>query len=196
MTYELWVGLIGFAFVSSITPGPNNMMLLASGVNFGVKRTIPHMLGVSLGHAFLVFLSGVGIAHLFRQWPFLSIVMKVLAVLYMLWLAWKIANAGEPVKGEKKSRPLTFFQAAAFQWVNPKGLVMAITVVTIYASDDSILTMASVSIAFCLVNLPCVAIWACAGSALRRFLSTRKRLRAFNYTLASLLVLSLFPVLL
>jgi hypothetical protein len=122
MTYELFLALLGFAFVTSVTPGPNNMMLLASGVNFGFRRTVPHMLGISIGHALMVFLVGLGLAGVFRAWPPALLVLKIASVAYMLWLAWKIAQSGSPGEGRAKATPMTFLQAAAFQWVNPKGL--------------------------------------------------------------------------
>ena len=127
MTYDILSALIGFAFATSITPGPNNMMLLASGANFGVRRTVPHMLGISLGHAFMVFLVGSGLAQLFHRYPQADLVLKLAATLYMLWLAWKIANAAPPREGEAKGRPFSFVQAAAFQWVNPKAWAMALS---------------------------------------------------------------------
>lgn len=195
MTYDILSALIGFAFATSITPGPNNMMLLASGANFGVRRTVPHMLGISLGHAFMVFLVGSGLAQLFHRYPQADLVLKLAATLYMLWLAWKIANAAPPREGEAKGRPFSFVQAAAFQWVNPKAWAMALTAVTVYAPSDTMGAMALVAIVFAAVNLPSVGVWAIAGQGLRRWLTTRRRLRVFNVGMAILLVASLWPVL-
>ncbi|MBA4326436.1 MAG: hypothetical protein C0426_15785 [Rhodobacter sp.] len=194
MTSELFLALLGFAFVTSITPGPNNMMLLASGVNFGFRRTMPHMLGISMGHALMVFLVGLGLAGVFKAWPPALLALKVASVAYMLWLAWKIAQAGAPGEGRAKAAPMTFLQAAAFQWVNPKAWAMALGAVSAYVVEPSALAYAAVAGVFALVNLPSVSVWAGAGQAMRRWLDGPGRLRAFNWTMAGLLVLSLWPV--
>jgi threonine/homoserine/homoserine lactone efflux protein len=194
MTYDLLIALLGFAFVTSVTPGPNNMMLLASGVNFGFRRTVPHMLGISLGHAMMVFLVGLGLAGAFKAWPPALTVLKVVSVAYMLWLAWKIAHAAAPGEGRAKASPMTFLQAAAFQWVNPKAWAMALGAVSAYVTEPSVGAYAAVALVFALVNLPSVSVWAAAGQAVRRWLEAPGRLRAFNWTMAVLLVLSLWPV--
>jgi threonine/homoserine/homoserine lactone efflux protein len=195
MTYDLMIALVGFAFASSITPGPNNLMLLASGVNFGLRRTVPHMLGISFGHALMVFLVGLGLAGLFLAEPRLVVALKVASVTYMLWLAWKIATAAPPREGAPVGRPFTALQAAAFQWVNPKAWAMALTATAVYAQDRSAATMAVVAVIFCAVNLPSVAVWAAMGQALRRLLDRPGWRVAFNRGMAVLLVLSLWPVL-
>ena len=193
MTYDLFLALLGFAFVTSVTPGPNNMMLLTSGVNFGFRRTVPHMLGISMGHALMVFLVGLGLAGVFTAWPLALTVLKVASVAYMLWLAWKIAHAGAPGEGRVKPQPMTFLQAAAFQWVNPKAWAMALGAVSAYVVEPSVWAYAAVAGAFALVNLPSVSVWAGMGQAVRRWLEGPGRLRAFNWTMAGLLVLSLWP---
>jgi threonine/homoserine/homoserine lactone efflux protein len=194
MTYDLLIALLGFAFVTSVTPGPNNMMLLASGVNFGFRRTLPHMLGISIGHALMVFLVGLGLAGVFKAWPLALTVLKVASVVYMLWLAWKIAHAGAPGEGRAKPEPMTFLQAAAFQWVNPKAWAMALGAVSAYVAEPSAWAYAAVAGVFACVNLPSVAVWAGMGQAVRRWLEGPGRLAAFNWTMAGLLVLSLWPV--
>lgn len=194
MTLDALFALVAFAFVTSVTPGPNNMMLLASGVNFGFRSTVPHMLGIGLGHALMVFLVGLGLAGLFDSFPVLHSVLKVVSVGYMLWLAWKIATSAAPEGGEAKGKPFTFVQAAGFQWVNPKAWAMALGAVTVYAPDRTVLTMLVVALVFCAVNLPSVSVWTLAGQGLRRWLTDPSRLRLFNGTMAGLLVLSLWPV--
>ena len=194
MTYDLFLALLGFAFVTSVTPGPNNMMLLASGVNFGFRRTVPHMLGISIGHALMVFLVGLGLAGLFRTWPPALLLLKLASVGYMLWLAWKIAGAAAPGEGRAKPQPMSFLQAAAFQWVNPKAWAMALGAVSAYVTEPSVWAYAAVAGSFACVNLPSVSVWAGAGQAVRRWLDGPGRLRAFNWTMAGLLVLSLWPV--
>ena len=188
--------LISFAFVSSITPGPNNLMLMASGANYGLRRTVPHMLGVSLGHSFMVMMVGLVLLRVFDTYPRLNIVLTVLAVVYMLWLAWKIANAVPPEAKKVEGKPFTFLQAAAFQWVNPKAWFMAITAISGYAPQDKGILFGSLLVAavFACTNLPSITIWAWIGVQVRRFLGTAKRLRIFNITMATLLVLSLYPL--
>lgn len=196
MTLELFTALIGFAFVSSVTPGPNNMMLLASGANFGLRRSVPHMLGISIGHSFMVTLVGLGLGQIFVLYPLAFRVMQVLSVVYLTYLAWKIANAAPPEATMAQGKPLSFLQAAAFQWVNPKAWYMSVTAVTNYTPDSGLLTGALiVAGVFAMTNLPSITLWAGMGTQLRRVLTNPVRLRAFNWTMATLLMLSLWPVL-
>ncbi len=195
LTPELLAALTLFAFVSSITPGPNNTMLMASGANFGFRATAPHMLGVSIGFFVLVVAVGLGLGGLFAAYPALHDVLAVAGGLYLLWLAWKIATAKGLGSGEAGARPMTFLQAAAFQWVNPKGWAMALGAVTAYAPRENYaLNVLLISLIFTVVNLPCVASWTGFGVGLRRFLDKPAVLRAFNIAMALLLVLSLVPV--
>lgn len=195
MTYDILTALLLFAFVSSITPGPNNLMLMASGANFGFTRTIPHMLGVGIGFVVMVALVGVGLMQVFDRYPLAHTVLAVASVTYLLWLARKVANAGAPDEREGTGgTPMTFLQAAAFQWVNPKAWTMALTAVTLYAPDRSLTAVLLVSAAFGAVNLPCVFSWTVLGQQMRRWLTSPARLTVFNWTMAGLLVLSLYPV--
>ena len=198
MTYDILIALVGFAFASSVTPGPNNVMLMASGANYGLRRTVPHMLGISVGHAFMVFMVGVVLLGVFLAYPALNIVLKVVSAAYMLWLAWKIANAVPPEMKQVTGKPFTFLQAAAFQWVNPKAWFMATTAISAYAPQDRGLVLGSLMVAgiFATTNLPAVTIWAWIGVQLRRWLGTARRLRVFNISMALLLVASLWPMLL
>ncbi|WP_090059048.1 LysE family translocator [Celeribacter neptunius] len=195
MDMTLFLALLGFGLVSSITPGPNNLMLLASGANFGMRRTLPHMIGVSLGFCFMVFVVGLGLAQVFQHFPPLRQAMMVVAVAYMLWLAWKIAHAGAPKEGAAGGKPITFLQAVAFQWVNPKAWIMAVGAQTTYAQGASWTAAAFVGLGFLIVNFPAITLWALLGTELRRFLTNPQRLRIFNWTMASLLVASLIPIL-
>ncbi len=195
MTFELTLALMGYAFATSVTPGPNNLMLMASGANFGLRRTLPHMLGVSLGHGFMTFVFGLGLSHLFQTVPTVKIVLTVLCSVYLLWLAWKIANAAPPTDAAKAGTPLTFLQAAAFQWVNPKAIFMSITAQTNYAPEGAgWVGAAMVAGIFACVNLPSVGVWSWMGVQVKRFLDTGRRLRIFNISMAVLLVLSLIPI--
>lgn len=195
MTPDILTALMAFAFVSSITPGPNNLMLLASGVNFGFRRTVPHMLGIGIGFTLMVVLVGLGLAGVFTAWPPARPILKIAATFYMLWLAWKIAHAGAPEATQVNPNPLTFLQAAAFQWVNPKAWTMALGAIALYAPGQEVAAVLWVAAVFGLVNLPCVSSWTVLGMTLRRALQNPARLRAFNITMALLLVASLYPVL-
>ena len=195
MTYELLLAFLLFAFVSSITPGPNNMMLLASGVNFGVRRSVPHMLGISLGFMIMVMAVGLGLGQLFERWPVLHSVLRYLGAAYLTYLAWKIARAGAPKPGEAAAKPFTFLQAAAFQWVNPKAWIMAIGAITTYAPPESFTrNVVVIAVLFALVNGPSVSLWTVAGSLLRRWLDNARALKAFNLSMAALLIASLYPI--
>ena len=196
MTYEIVLGLILFAAVSSLTPGPNNLMLMASGANYGFRRSLPHMLGVSLGFTFMVLLIGVGVVQVFDRYPAAYQVLKVVSVLYLLYLAWKIATAAAPTgEGDAMGRPFTFLQAALFQWVNPKAWTMALTAVSVYSPSQSVAAMAFVAVVFGAVNLPSISVWTMLGQQVQRLLHRPARLRTFNIAMAVLLVASLYPVL-
>lgn len=195
MPPDLLAALVAFAFVSSITPGPNNLMLLASGVNFGFRRTIPHMLGIGIGFTVMVALVGVGLAGVFTAWPPARLALQVVSVIYLLWLAWKIAHAAPPQASGAGGRPLSFLQAAAFQWVNPKAWSMALGAVALYAPGQELSAVLWVAGVFGVINLPCVSSWTILGLTLRRALQDQRRLRAFNWSMAALLVASLWPVL-
>ncbi|MFC7064571.1 LysE family translocator [Brucella rhizosphaerae] len=198
MSLEIFLALLVFAFVSSVTPGPNNLMLLASGVNFGFRRTIPHMLGIGVGFFILLLAVGFGLGALIETVPSFYTSLKFAGGAYMLYLAWKIATSrsiGESKRSDS-GVPMTFLQAAAFQWVNPKAWVMAITGIATYANHDNYyVAVLLVSVAFAIVNLPSVSVWAGFGTLLRNWLSDPTRLKWFNLTMALLLVLSLWPML-
>ncbi|WP_375698348.1 LysE family translocator [Pseudophaeobacter sp. TrK17] len=194
MTYDLFLALALFAFVSSITPGPNNLMLMASGANFGFRRTIPHMLGVALGFVFMVVLVGAGLVQVFDAFPISYTVLKVASVLYLLYLAWKIANAGPAEASGSGGTPMTFLQAAAFQWVNPKAWAMALTAISVYTPDQTLWAIFLVGAVFGAINLPSVGSWTILGQQMARFLTNPQRLTQFNWLMAVLLVASLYPV--
>jgi len=195
MTFDTLAALALFAFVSSATPGPNNLMLMASGANFGFRRSIPHMMGISVGFLLMMFAVGAGLVQIFDRFPVIYDILKVVSILYMLWLAWKIANAAPVTKREAAGRPFTFLQAALFQWVNPKAWAMALTAITVYVGDAGLIWLALGATIFAVVNLPSVSIWTLAGQQLQRFLTNPRRLRAYNWTMAALLIASLYPVL-
>jgi len=206
MTTDQLIALSVFAAVSSGTPGPNNLMILTSGVNFGMKRSIPHLMGITLGFCFMIFCVGMGLQTMFSVVPHLETILRYVGTVYLLWLAWKIANSG-PISsgsGDEKSsgaKPMGFWAATAFQWVNPKAWFMAISAITTYASTAASAEVGSklvqvllVVLVFGIINLPLVACWGWFGSAMRRFLQDPKNLKMFNITMAILLVASLYPI--
>lgn len=186
-----------FAIVSSITPGPNNTMVLASGLNHGFARSLPHVAGISIGFAFMVLATGLGLHAVFVQWPLLQTLLKYAGAAYLLWLAWKLARAAPMAAGNaERGRPMTFVGAAAFQWVNPKAWVMAVGAVTTYlpqafGAADALFLAAL----FGVLNAPCVGAWAAFGTAMRRVLQDARAVRWFNIAAAALLVGSLVPML-
>ncbi len=196
MSPDLFAALVGLAFVSSITPGPNNLMLLASGVNFGFRRTVPHMLGIGAGFASLLLAVGFGLGALLTAFPALDLALKLAGGAYLLVLAWKIAASRSLGEVGEAARPMSFGEAAAFQWVNPKAWVMAVTAMAVYTSPEApFLSVLLVAAAFALVNLPSVSAWAGFGMALRGFLADPVRLKWFNVAMGLLLAASLWPML-
>ncbi|NVC94284.1 LysE family translocator [Vibrio natriegens] len=193
MEYHQLGALALFAFVSTFTPGPNNIMLMTSGANVGFKRTIPHMLGITFGFGAMLILVGIGLMGLFHAYPVTHTILKALSLSYLLYLTYKIATSG---KAETKNnfKPMSFIGAAAFQWVNPKGWSMALTAVTVYSSGAAWLELIFIAGIFCLTNLPSVTFWTAAGIQLQRWLTTSKRVKGFNYGMAALLLLSTIPM--
>ncbi|MCI8212459.1 lysine transporter LysE [Pseudomonas sp. S25] len=194
---DLLLAFALFAFVTSITPGPNNMMLLASGVNFGFSRTVPHMLGISCGFFSLVLAVGLGLGAAFQTYPLLYTILRYVGAAYLLYLAWKIATSGPASDASgAESKPQTFMQAALFQWVNPKAWVMAVGAISTYTPLQGYFTnVVIISAVFALINLPSVGVWAGFGSLLRNALRDPFWLRVFNGVMAVLLVVSLYPML-
>jgi threonine/homoserine/homoserine lactone efflux protein len=197
MSSEAFLALLVYAFVTSITPGPNNLMLLASGVNFGFVRTIPHALGIGGGFLSLLLAVGFGLGAVLTALPALHLILKIAGGAYLLYLAWRIAMSRSMGKGaDAAGRPMTFLEAAAFQWVNPKAWVMAVSAMAIYTNPaQPFLSVLIVSGAFAAVNLPSVSTWAGFGMALRGFLADPVRLKWFNIAMGLLLAATLWPML-
>lgn len=191
------VSLIGFAIATSATPGPNTLMLLASGVNYGFRRTIPHMLGIGVGFLALLLCVGFGLGEMLQRLPVLYLVLKVAGGAYLLYLAWRIAMSRSISEGSKTgARPMNFLEAAAFQWVNPKAWAIAIVAMATYTNAaNATVSIILVAQAFFFVNLPSASIWTMFGSMLREWLSHPTRLKVFNISMAILLVVSLWPML-
>ncbi len=196
MQIDVFLALIVFASVMAFTPGPNNILLTASGVNFGFARTIPHLLGVDIGFVVLLAVFAAGLGLIFAALPALQLVLKIAGAAYMLWLAWKVASA-KPVDGnaDAPGRPMTFLQAAAFQWVNPKAVVAALSGVAVYMRpgherQDFVIVLG----VFALATALSTATWAGFGVALRRYLRDPKHARIFNVVMGLLLIVSIYPI--
>lgn len=195
MTLDSAAALTVFAFVGAVTPGPNNILVMVSAANFGMRRTAPHMLGIALGFGLMIFLTGLGLSEIFRIWPMSLTLLKWTSIAYLVWLAWKLANAAAPKGGARAGKPLGFLGAALFQWVNPKAWTLAIATISAYLPDPApgpALIAASV---FMLVSIPANLLWAKLGEGLAHLLADPRRLRAFNWGMACLLLASLWPIL-
>jgi threonine/homoserine/homoserine lactone efflux protein len=191
--HQMLLPVMVFAFSASITPGPNNLMLAASGVNFGFRRTIPHMLGVAIGFPVMVLAVGFGLSEVFHVFPLLHQVLKVVGIAYLLWLAWKIAIATAPENGGA-GRPFTFLQAAGFQWVNPKAWIMAVGSIATYTTMNGAIAeeVLVITAVFGLVSFPCVVVWVLFGTAIGRVIVARRRwLKVFNIAMALMIVVSI-----
>ncbi|KMK68433.1 LysE family translocator [Puniceibacterium sp. IMCC21224] len=195
MTPEIFAALTTFALVTVITPGPNNLMLMTSGANFGLRRSLPHMFGIGLGFPAMVLMVGMGVTRLFDLWPASYTVLKILSVAYMLYLAWKIAHAAAPKDAQAGGRPLSFLQAAAFQWVNPKAWSMALSAITLYAAGRDVFAVLWVAGAYVMCSILSTTSWTLLGQQMRSILHNPARLRVFNWVMAAVLVASLVPVL-
>jgi threonine/homoserine/homoserine lactone efflux protein len=196
MPLDMFLGLVAFACAMAFTPGPNNIMVTASGVNFGFTRTIPHILGITFGFFVLIAVCAAGLGAVFAAYPPLQIALKVAGALYLLWLAWKIATAAPSSDDDQRvAEPISFLQAALFQWVNPKALVAALSAIAIYVRPAHWLTDFMVlQIVFAIATVAAVATWTGFGVALRRLLADPKQARIFNIVMALLLVASIVPM--
>ena len=171
-------------------------MLTTTGLNFGIRRGIPHLLGICIGFPVMLVLIGLGLGGLFELYPVLHELIKVVGVLYLLYLAWKIASTRQFSKQSDKSRPMTFWQAAAFQWVNPKAWVMGSSALAAFTSLEAnfLIQVLFVAMAFMLVAFPSAGIWLVFGAGLQHFLRDPDHLKIFNITMAILLIASIVPV--
>lgn len=194
---DMLLSMTSFAFAAACTPGPNNIMLTASGVNFGVARSVSHMTGVVVGFIVLLAACAAGLGALLSSAPAAHTALKIAGGAYLLWLAWKVANAGRPRQSEHPGKPLTFLQAAAFQWVNPKGWMMSLSAVALFVRPESAGGDTAVMLAiFGFATLVSVLIWTAFGAALSRVLRDERHARVFNIAMALLLVASIAPMVL
>lgn len=192
MKLEILTALCTFVFVSSVTPGPNNLMLMTSGANFGVWRSLPHFFGVVFGFMLMIILVGTGLVQVFEAYPVSYQILRISSIVYLSYLAWKIAGA-KPQSVESRAKPMTSLRAALFQWVNPKAWAIALTAVTVYAPSQSLAAIGLIALICGVINMPSVFIWVLLGSKMQRLLSSGIRLKVFNYSMALLLLATLYP---
>jgi threonine/homoserine/homoserine lactone efflux protein len=195
--FDTLIPYVLYCVAMSGTPGPNNVMLLASGVNYGYGRTQPHIWGINIGFSLMMFLMALGLGAVFLAEPRLQLALKIVGIASMLWLAWKIASASEVGEGEARGRPMTFLEAAAFQWVNVKAWMMIMGAIAVYAPPgySPLQKALYLSLIMLVAGAPAMHVWTLFGVGIRRFLDNPKALRAFNVTMALLLVASLIPML-
>lgn len=191
-----YIAIILFAIITCVTPGPNNAMIMSSGLNYGIRRSLPHYFGIVLGFPVMVMAVGLGIAGLFDQFPVLHLLLKIAGAAYLSFLAYKIATAPVSEINAAKGKPLSFIQAAAFQWVNPKAWALAVGAMVTYTviSDSYVLQVVSIAAIFLLFGAPCILLWLWCGAALKNILKKPANVRVFNISMATLLMLSLLPV--
>lgn len=196
LSQRLLLAFLAFIFVMFFTPGPNNIMLMSSGLTYGFRRTLPHMAGVTLGFAFMIASVGIGLGAIFIACPVLESVLKYAGAAYLVYLAIVIASSG-PSSAEKAERrgPMTFWGAAMFQWINGKGWVIVIGTITAYAAVArfpwNIVIQTAISLA---VGTASAAAWVLFGSVLRPVRESARSVRIFNIVMAVLLLASLYPV--
>jgi threonine/homoserine/homoserine lactone efflux protein len=195
MSPALFAGFLVFALVASITPGPNNLMLMASGATFGLKRTLPHLAGVVLGFGAMSVAVGLGLAEVLKASPLVFAVLRWGAAAYILYIAWRMVTAKGPGVAVTGEKPMSFLGAVAFQWINPKAWVMALGAVGTYAEHGRFLAdVLIITVGFMIIGVPCTLSWTGFGSAIRRWFRKPIHLKLFNWTMAALLVASLYPL--
>ena len=195
MTPDILFSATAFALAGSFTPGPNNTMLLTSGVNFGFRRTLPHIAGIVIGYAVMFAAVALGLGRVFVLQPALYTALKIASSLYLLWLAWRIATAASPSEGSTDRPPLSFLQAALFQWVNPKGVMLALAASANFINPDNVAADLPVMLALIIgMSFASASTWALFGQGMRRFLNEPGRLKLFNRAMALALIASLWPL--
>lgn len=193
---EFLIAIFIFAASTSITPGLNNIMIMASGVNFGTGRSFPHYLGICIGFPAMVVLVGFGFGFIFDRYPMAHEIIRIVGIVYLLYLSWRIANSAPKSLDASESKPISFWQAVVFQWVNPKAWIMATGAVAAYtsAASDIYAQVLLIALVFLLVSFPCVGSWLFFGVWLKRFLKIPSHQKTFNMCMASLLVISILPI--
>lgn len=195
---SFYIPLIIFCISTSITPGPNNLMILMSGLNYGIKKSIPHYLGIGFGFAVMLLVIGLGLGTVFIMYPLLHTITKALGSAYILYLAYKTIRSSTDIKLKEDAKPISFMQASIFQLANPKAWIMAIGVFATFGSANQsigylqlLMNVSLITVIYSLLLLPCLGVWLVGGVVLRDMLQNEKQLRIFNWIMGSLLVLSI-----
>ncbi|AAZ25007.1 MULTISPECIES: LysE family translocator [Colwellia] len=190
------IAIVLFAISSSVTPGPNNITIMASGVNFGIRRSMPLFLGICVGFAVMLLLVGIGFGQIFEKIPTLHIFIKFIGTLYLLYLAFLIATADEITMSNTPAKPLTFMKGALFQWLNAKAWVVATGAIAAFTTVgvDFYTQNIIIALTFLVISFPCVGIWLFFGSTLKKRLKSKQHRKVFNYSMGGLLVISVIPV--
>ena len=193
---DVLFSLLAFTAATTFTPGPNVLLVTASGANFGFRRTLPHMFGVVVGFPLMTVAIGLGLGEMFKATPYLHTILKYVATAYLLYLAYRIATARRHRDGVGRAQPMTFIGAVAFQWVNPKAWMMAIAAISAYTTvgGNAVVETLLIALMFGVVSVPGVGVWALFGTAIGRFLETDNAMRLFNLAMAGLLIASLVPM--
>lgn len=194
---EYLLAVVLFAVSSSVTPGPNNIMVMTSGVNFGVKKSLPLLTGICVGFTIMLLMVGLGFSELFELFPSLHFIIKCVGVVYLLYLAYLIAGSSTSVESKHQTQPFTFMKGALFQWVNAKAWIVATGAIAAFTTTGASFLSQNLMIAltFFLVSFPCVGVWLLFGSVLKKLLNSERNKKCFNLVMSGLLVLSVLPVL-
>lgn len=194
---EIYVSILFFCFVTSITPGPNSVMLMASGVNHGARKSLPHYLGIVIGFPLMVAAIGFGLSAVFVDYPVVHQTIKLIGTAYLVFLSWKIANASSPSASQELKAPFTFSQALVYQWLNPKAWVISVGAIATFTSLDNIKeAVVVIVLGYIMAGVVSMALWLFVGVYMQRFLSNKSRLKYFNIFMAILLLGSLAPMVL
>jgi len=195
-TSTMLLSIISFAFATAMTPGPNNFMLLSSGLTFGYKKTLAHIVGVMVGFPVMIVAVGLGMGTVFEMYPALYDILKVVGITYLLWMAWKIATSSSSMGSDDEvKKPFTLLQAMLFQWVNPKAWVMVITAMGsfITSQEHAFLQVLVIAFTYLCIGFLSTNFWALGGVYLQKFISNTKSVKMFNRVMAVLIVLSVLP---
>lgn len=191
------ISIATFTLTTTLTPGPNNIMLMSSGLTFGYKNTVPHMIGVILGFSLMVILVGLGIGIVFEQFSIVLSLLKIIGIIYLIWMSYKIATNTNRYEIDENgaSKPFSFFQAAIFQWVNPKAWIVLITAVSIFttANDNSLVPIFIIAFLYFLAGIVACNLWTLGGVMLKKLLRNNYAIKTFNISMAVLLILSIIP---
>lgn len=193
---DYFIAIVFFAISSTVTPGPNNITVMASGANFGIRKSLPVFTGICVGFAIMLLMVGIGFGQIFERLPILHLFIKIIGTLYLLYLAFLIAIATEISASNAQAKPLTFMNGALFQWLNAKAWVVATGAIAAFTTTgaDFYTQNIIISLTFLIISFPCVGLWLFFGSTLKKVLKSQLHRRVFNYSMAGLLVMSVIPV--